>query len=77
MTTTPRLPMPKVKRPALYLTRRQVIKLCRANGLGESSAETLFFGRDCAARIVLPGRVYAVYHRRVVVDVLGLSDEES
>lgn len=69
--------MPKVKKPALYLTRQQVIKLCRANGLGGSSAEALFFGRECTARIVLPGRVYAVYLRRVVVDVLGLSDEES
>lgn len=77
MTTTPRLPMPRVKKPSLYLTRQQVIKLCRANGLGERSATTLFFGADNAARKVLPGRTYAVYIRRVVFDVLGLSDEES
>ena len=69
--------MPKVKRPSRYLTRSEVIKLCKANHLGASSAETLFFGKECKARIVLQGRTYAVYLRAVVFDVLGLSDEES
>ena len=77
MTTIPKLPMPRMKKPTAYLTRQQVVKLCYDNNLGESSAQTLFFDRDCAARIVLPKRKYAVYRRAVVMDVLGLTDEES
>jgi len=70
------IPMPR-RKPAKFMTRQEVIKLCKRNKLGERSAETLFFGHECSARIVLPGRTYAVYHRAVVFDVLGLNDEES
>lgn len=70
------LPMPTIrKRPSLYLTRQQVIRLCRSHGIGEHTARDMFFTPDSPARKVLPGRTYAVYVRAVVVSGLGLSEE--
>lgn len=75
--STPIIPMIPRRKASKYMTRQEVVKLCKRNKLGERSAATLFFGHECAARIVLPGRAYAVYHRAVVLDVLGLNDDES
>lgn len=66
---------PPAKPKPRYMTRAEVIKLCRRHNLARWYADTVLCARESAARVLLTGRKYAVYDRAVVFDVLGLKDE--
>jgi hypothetical protein len=75
--TTPQpLPMPRLKpkEPAKYMKRKEVERLCRRHQVSNHKARQLFFHDDSPARIRLTPGGNSLYLRKVVLDVLGLTD---
>jgi len=59
-----------------YMRRADVVALARKAGVGKHTAAILI-GPESKARKVLPGATRAVYVRRVVHELLGLTSEAS
>lgn len=61
-----------MKPPPHYLTRAQVERLCRANGISMHKCR-IIFGADCPARKCLRAGTRPVYVRMAVLELLGLT----